>query len=70
VTLGNFGDHKLIEQGVLELRVDYGPGYRVYYFLDGQTAVILLCGGDKHTQDVDIKRAKAFKKDYERRKNP
>jgi putative addiction module killer protein len=70
VTLGNFGDHKSIEQSVWELRVDYGPGYRVYYLLDGRTVVILLCGGDKRTQDVDIKRAKAFKADYERRKKP
>ena len=66
VTLGNFGDHKSLEQGVWELRIDYGPGYRVYYCLDGRTVVLLLCGGDKRAQDVDIRRAIACKADYER----
>lgn len=54
--LGLFGDAKFFE-GIGELRVDYGPGYRVYFVKRGNTVVILLCGGDKRTQDKDIKRA-------------
>ncbi|MDR3175053.1 MAG: type II toxin-antitoxin system RelE/ParE family toxin [Desulfovibrio sp.] len=47
VEQGNFGDCKLLEHGVWELRIDYGPGYRMYYCLDGRAVVLLLCGGDK-----------------------
>ena len=54
---GNFGDAKSVGQGVSELRIDYGPGYRVYYVRRGSTAVVLLCGGDKQTQDRDVARA-------------
>ena len=68
IKLGNFGDHKFLDDGVWELRIDYGPGYRVYYCLDGQVVVLLLCGGDKRTQSADIARAKACKADYERSK--
>ena len=57
VGLGNFGDVKSVGEGVLELRVDYGPGYRVYLVRNGDTLVILLCGGDKSTQSRDIKTA-------------
>lgn len=57
VALGNFGDAKSVGGGVQELRVDYGPGYRVYFTRRGDVVVILLCGGDKRTQDADIKRA-------------
>ena len=64
---GNFGDHKPITEGVWELRIDYGPGYRVYYCLDGEYIVLLLCGGDKSTQKADIEIAVAHKKDYEGR---
>jgi putative addiction module killer protein len=62
--LGNFGDHKSCRDGISELRIDYGPGYRVYYFQHGQTLVVLLCGGDKRTQDTDISRAVAYKTDF------
>ena len=55
---GNFGDCKPVGEGVSELRVDYGPGYRVYFGQKGQTLVILLCGGDKRTQDRDIRQAR------------
>ncbi len=55
---GNPGDHRSVGAGVFELRIDYGPGYRVYYIQRGQVAVILLCGGDKHRQERDIERAK------------
>lgn len=52
---GNPGDVKAVGEGVSELRIDYGPGYRVYYKKQGQKVVILLAGGDKHTQAKDIK---------------
>jgi putative addiction module killer protein len=67
---GNFGDQKFLDEGVWEMRIDCGPGYRLYYCLDGLTVVLLLCGGDKNTQNRDILRAKAYKKDYERREKP
>ncbi len=54
---GNPGDVKPVGEGVSELRIDYGPGYRVYYTQRGRSAVILLTGGDKRTQDKDIKTA-------------
>ncbi len=57
LSLGNPGDVKPVGEGVSELRIDYGPGYRVYFVQRGQTLVILLAGGDKHTQDRDIKTA-------------
>jgi putative addiction module killer protein len=65
--IGNFGDHKVCRNGVSEMRVDVGPGYRVYYFQHGQTLVVLLCGGDKRTQDADISRAVSYKADFLRR---
>ena len=55
--MGNPGDSKSVGHGVLEMRVDYGPGYRIYYVHRGAHIVILLCGGDKRTQQRDIKRA-------------
>lgn len=64
---GNFGDHKFCRQGVWELRVDAGPGYRVYYALSGRRVVLLLCGGDKRTQDADIARAVDYWQDWQRR---
>jgi putative addiction module killer protein len=64
---GNFGDHKSVQGGVLELPVDYGPGYRVYFFQRGKELVILLCGGDKRTQDADIAYAKRLKVEIEKR---
>jgi len=58
VQAGNFGDVKLVGGGVSELRVDCGPGYRVYFVRRGAVVIVLLCGGDKRTQNADIKRAK------------
>src|ERR1035437_5670503 len=55
---GNAGDVKPVGQGVSELRIDYGPGYRIYYVKRDETIIILLCGGDKSTQAKDIKTAK------------
>jgi putative addiction module killer protein len=57
LSLGNPGDVKPVGEGVSEMRIDYGPGYRVYFVQRGQTLVVLLAGGDKHTQDRDIKTA-------------
>ena len=54
---GNPGDSKSVGKGILEMRIDYGPGYRIYYSHRGAQIVILLCGGDKRTQQQDIKRA-------------
>ena len=64
---GNFGDYRSVQSGVFELRVDYGPGYRVYFFQRGKELVILLCGGDKRTQDADIAFAKRLKAEIEKR---
>lgn len=57
LSLGNLGDVKPVGEGVSELRINYGPGYRVYLVQRGQTLVILLAGGDKSTQSTDIKTA-------------
>lgn len=65
--LGNFGDHKFCRDGVWELRIDTGPGYRVYYALAGTLVVLLLTGGDKRTQDTDIDRACAYWLDWQGR---
>jgi putative addiction module killer protein len=54
---GNPGDVKPVGEGVSELRIDYGPGYRVYFTMRGRTVIILLAGGDKRTQATDIKTA-------------
>lgn len=67
IAAGNFGDHKFCRDGISELRVDVGPGYRVYYGRVGQTVVVLMCGGDKRTQAADIGRAVKCWEDYRRR---
>lgn len=67
VAAGSFGDARSVGEGVLELRVHWGPGYRVYFARDGQIVVLLLCGGDKRTQDEDIKTAKDHFNDFKRR---
>ena len=59
---GNIGDAKSIGDGLFEKKIDYGPGYRLYYCKIGETWILLLCGGDKSTQQEDIKRAKEIKK--------
>ena len=68
VTNGNFGDHRFCRDGVWELRIDYGPGYRVYYAREGETVVLLLCGGSKRSQSADIKEAARYWLDYRRRR--
>ena len=67
VSAGNFGDCKSVGEGVSELRVDIGSGYRVYFGKHGQALVILLCGGDKTSQQPDITRAKTYWADWKRR---
>lgn len=64
ISLGNFGDSRPVGEGVMEARIDFGPGYRVYFGRDGEVLVILLCGGDKSTQERDIRRAKEYWRDY------
>ena len=63
LSLGNRGDVKPVGGGVPELRIDYGPGYRVYFVSRGQTIVILLSGGDKRQQDYEITRARELAKE-------
>jgi putative addiction module killer protein len=64
---GNFGDCKSLRQGLFELRIDWGPGYRIYYAMLGTSCVLLLCGGDKRKQSSDIDRALEYLKDYKDR---
>lgn len=67
VELGNFGDHRFCRDGVWELKIDIGAGYRVYYAQANSCIVLLLCGGDKRTQDADIERAVWYWQDWQRR---
>lgn len=67
---GNFGDHKFCRDGVWELRIDQGLGYRVYYAMVSGVVVLLLCGGDKGKQSADIERAVGYWKDWQRRIEP
>ena len=68
VELGNFGDHKSVGEGVFELRIDFGPGYRVYYGRDGDKFVILLVGGTKKRQARDIATARNYWSAYKQEK--
>ena len=67
---GNFGDCKPLRDGVQELKIDFGPGYRVYLSKQGPVLVLLLCGGDKSDQSRDIERAIAYLKDWKQRGKP
>jgi putative addiction module killer protein len=64
---GNFGDCKSLRHGLYELRIDWGPGYRVYFGMIGRKCVLMLCGGDKRNQAADIERALEYWKDYKAR---
>ncbi len=68
IETGNLGDVKPVGEGVSERRIDFGPGYRVYFGQDGQRLVILLLGGTKKRQQRDIAQAKAYWRDYKQRK--
>lgn len=65
IELGNLGDVKPVGEGVFEIRIDAGPGYRLYYALRGITVILLLCGGDKSTQQKDIDKAKTMWKELQ-----
>ena len=68
VVAGNFGDCKPVGAGVSELRIDFGPGYRIYYAMIGSACVLLLCGGDKRRQSADISKAIEYLQDYKTRR--
>ncbi len=67
LSVSNFGDCKALRGGLFELRIDWGPGYRVYFAHVGKECVLLLCGGDKRKQPSDIKRALEYLTDYRER---
>ncbi len=69
IELGNFGDHQFCRDGVWELRIETGAGYRVYYAISGKEIILLLCGGDKRTQNADIDKACGYWQDWQRRTN-
>lgn len=64
---GNAGDVKPVGAGISELRISYGPGYRVYYLNEGQRVIVLLCGGDKSTQARDIRQAREIANEWHTR---
>ena len=68
IRLGNLGDSKAVGDGIYEFRIDYGPGFRIYFGQDGTNLVILFCGGDKSTQSADIEKAKQYWTDYRSQK--
>lgn len=67
LAFGNFGDCKHLRRGLRELRIDWGPGFRIYYALVGRECVLLLCGGDKRKQSSDIERALKYLEDFKQR---
>jgi len=69
VRLGNLGKNRSVGEGVFELKIDYGPGYRVYYVVEKRTIFLLLMGGEKSSQHKDIARAQAYWQDHQRRRD-
>lgn len=68
IELGIFGDSESVGEGVSELRIHYGPGYRIYYAKEGKNVYLLLCGGNKSSQKKDIKLAKQYWNNYKNKK--
>lgn len=68
VRLGNLGRNRSVGEGVYEPKIDYGPGYRVYYATEGKARILLLMGGDKSSQDRDIALARRYWRDHKRRR--
>jgi putative addiction module killer protein len=66
LAFGNPGQHRVLTGGVCEMKIDHGPGYRVYYARHGDALILLLCGGDKASQAADIKAAKAMARELEK----
>ena len=64
LTLGNKGDYKFISEGIAELKINFGPGYRIYFSQVGKKIILLLCAGNKSSQEKDIKKAMNYWKDY------
>ncbi|NJL11340.1 MAG: type II toxin-antitoxin system RelE/ParE family toxin [Calothrix sp. SM1_7_51] len=69
VEAGNLGNYRSVGEGVCELKINFGPGYRVYFGQVESTIILLLCGGDKSTQEEDILQAKEYWREYERRES-
>ena len=63
-SLGHLGDTRSVGGGVFEMRIHHGPGYRLYYIREGQTVIVLLCGGDKDSQPTDIERARHLAQEW------
>ncbi len=63
-SLGNLGDTRSVGHGLFEMRIHYGPGYRLYFIRDGQTVIVLLCGGDKDSQPRDVARARQLAREW------
>jgi putative addiction module killer protein len=66
IASGNLGNYRSVGEGVCEFKINFGPGYRVYFAFQGSTVVIILCGGDKSTQEENILEARKYWRDYER----
>jgi putative addiction module killer protein len=69
IKAGNLGDYRSVGEGVCEFRIQYGPGYRIYFGQIGNTIVLLLCGGDKSTQQRDIRQAIEYWREYRSQDN-
>ena len=69
VALGNLGTYRFVGDGVFEFKIDYGPGYRVYFVQIGEVVLLILCGGDKSSQAKDIEQAKQYWTDFKNREN-
>ena len=64
VSMGNMGDSRSVGEGIHEMRIHYGPGYRLYFIREGRSVVVLLCGGDKGSQSRDIERARRLAREW------